>query len=220
MGFEKMNSKVLKVPVGPGREVLARRGAMLGYTGDVRFSPVRSGGGSAGGFLGSQLSGESAAMMVAQGSGEVFYGFQGLTYAIVELSGAEMLTVESNRLLVHDANLNSAIVPLTAQQSGGGFRAGLRSAATGAMTGQGMFTSQLSGVGSVAVLAHGEVLELPVRADKPVVVDPQAFVAARGQVQVSLGANVSFKEARSGEMFQLTATGQGTVYVQASERKF
>lgn len=149
MGFEKMNSKVLKVPVGPGREVLARRGAMLGYTGDVRFSPVRSGGGSAGGFLGSQLSGESAAMMVAQGSGEVFYGFQGLTYAVVDLSGAEMLTVESNRLLVHDANLNSAIVPLTAQQSGGGFRAGLRSAATGAMTGQGMFTSQLSGVGSV-----------------------------------------------------------------------
>ncbi len=37
---------------------------------------------------------------------------------------------------------------------------------------------------------------------------------------MSLGANVSVKEARSGEMFQLTATGQGTVYVQASERKF
>lgn len=88
------------------------------------------------------------------------------------------------------------------------------------MTGQGMFTSQLSGVGSVAVLAHGEVLELAVRADKPVIVDPQAFVAARGQVQVALGANVSVKEARSGEMFQLTVTGQGTVYVQASERKF
>ncbi len=86
MGFEKMNSKVLKAPVGPGREVLARRGAMLGYTGDVRFSPVRSGGGSVGGFLGSQLSGESAAMMVAQGSGEVYYGFQGLTYAVVDLS--------------------------------------------------------------------------------------------------------------------------------------
>lgn len=59
MAFEKVNSKVVKVPVAPGREVLARRGAMLGYTGDVRFAPVRSGGGSVGGFLNSQLSGES-----------------------------------------------------------------------------------------------------------------------------------------------------------------
>ena len=39
MAFEQVNSKVVTAPVAPGREVLARRGAMLAYTGDVGFAP-------------------------------------------------------------------------------------------------------------------------------------------------------------------------------------
>ena len=41
MPFEQVNGKVVSVPVAPGREVLARRGAMLAYTGQVQFAPVR-----------------------------------------------------------------------------------------------------------------------------------------------------------------------------------
>ena len=50
MAFAQVNGKVVSAPVAPGREVLARRGAMLAYTGDVGFAPVHRGpGGGMGG---------------------------------------------------------------------------------------------------------------------------------------------------------------------------
>ena len=49
MAFAQVNGKVVTAPVAPGREVLARRGAMLAYTGDVGFAPVHTGPGGAGG---------------------------------------------------------------------------------------------------------------------------------------------------------------------------
>jgi uncharacterized protein (AIM24 family) len=48
VAFEQVNGKVVSTSVEPGREVIARRGAMLAYTGDVSFSPVRTGPGGAG----------------------------------------------------------------------------------------------------------------------------------------------------------------------------
>jgi len=54
-------------------------------------------------------------------------------------------------------------------------------------------------------------------------VDPQAYVGHVGALQVELSAKVGFRDVvgrGSGEAFQLKATGQGTVYVQASEQKF
>jgi uncharacterized protein (AIM24 family) len=63
---------------------------------------------------------------------------------------------------------------------------------------------------------------LPVSGD-PVSVDPQAYVGHVGAVQVELSARVGFRDAvgrGSGEALQLKVTGQGTVYVQASEQKY
>ena len=48
MPFEQVNGKVVSVPVAPGREVLARRGAMLAYTGQVAFAPVTAAQGMGG----------------------------------------------------------------------------------------------------------------------------------------------------------------------------
>ncbi len=42
MPYTQVNSKVVKVPVRPGRHVVGRRGAMLGYTGRVTFHPPAS----------------------------------------------------------------------------------------------------------------------------------------------------------------------------------
>lgn len=98
----------------------------------------------------------------------------------------------------------------------------LRGAASGALTGQGMFTTQLSGQGSAVLLAHGGVIEMQVGGPSPVVVDPQAFVAAYGNVQTELKTALSWRDAvgrGSGEAMQLHCVGQGTVFVQASEEK-
>lgn len=225
MPLELVNSKVVKSTLAPGQNVLARKGSMLYYTGDVHFVP-HSMGGSAGampsmggvaGMAGRMMSGEHVAMMAAEGQGEVFYGHAGLYVEVIQLDGSSMLTVEADRLLVHDGYLSSSIVALTSQ-------GGVRGAVRGAMTGQGLFTTQLTGQGSVAVLSHGGAIPLQVGPEHPqVVVDPQAYVCHIGNITVDIAASVGWRDAvgrGSGEAIQLKMTGFGTVWVQASEQKF
>ena len=221
-GFEKVNGKVVKAQVAPGREVLAQRGAMLAYQGNVTFSPVRAGpgsggyGGSVGGMLGRRMAGEQVPMMVAQGSGAVHYGYGGLYVTLVELDGSAPLSAEADRLLAHDAALQSTVVFL-------GQQGGIKGAIRGAVTGQGLFTTQLHGHGSVALLSHGGTIDVPVSPGRPVGVDPQAYVGHFGNLEVSVTASVGWREAvgrGSGEAIQLKVQGSGTVFVQASEQKF
>ena len=85
-----------------------------------------------------------------------------------------------------------------------------------------MFTTQLSGPGSAVLLGHGGVFELEVSPAKPpVTVDPQAFVGSAGQVNTSLRSAMSWRNVgrTGGEAMQLECSGQGIVYVQASEEK-
>ncbi|MFI7171436.1 AIM24 family protein [Rhodococcoides fascians] len=225
MPLELVNSKVVKSVLAPNQSVLARRGSMLYYTGDVRFVPHSMGGGAGAmpgmsgvaGMAGRMMAGEHVAMMAAEGQGEVFYGHAGLYVEVIHLDGSSMLTVEADRLLVHDGYLQSSIVALTSQ-------GGVRGAVRGAMTGQGLFTTQLTGQGSVAVLSHGGATPLQVGPNnRMVVVDPQAYVCHIGNINVDISANVGWRDAvgkGSGEAIQLKMTGMGTVWVQASEQKF
>ncbi|WP_040799943.1 AIM24 family protein [Nocardia higoensis] len=230
--FEQVNGKVVKVDVGAAGGVVARTGAMLFYQGDVSFAPHQipgaqgMGGGGLMGMAGRMMSGEHERTMLAQGSGQVHYGFAGLEVHVVHMQPGAALRVEASRLLANTAGLQASIVSVAGSGGGGGGGGGLmgalRGAAGGALTGQGMFTTQLSGHGSAVLLAHGGFLELQVGGPNPVVVDPQAFVAAYGNVNTELKAALSWRDAvgrGSGEAMQLQCTGQGVVYVQASEEK-
>lgn len=232
MVFIKVNSKVVKVNVAQAGGVVARTGAMLFYTGDVAFAPHQvPGGGQMGGMggivriAGRMMQGEHERTMMAQGNGEVHYGYAGLDLHVVEMQPGAVMRVEMSRLLGHTAGLQSSVVSVASSgggSGGGGVMGMLRGAASGALTGQGMFTTQLSGHGAAVLLAHGGVLELPVGGPSPIVVDPQAFVAAYGNVQTELKSALSWRDAvgrGAGEAMQLQCVGQGTVYVQASEEK-
>lgn len=235
MVFTKVNSKVVKVNVGQAGGVVARTGAMLLYTGDVTFSPHQvPGAGQMGGMggmarlAGRVMQGEFERTMIAQGTGDAHYGYAGLDVHVVNIEPGAVLRVEASRLLANTAGLQSSVVSVssTAGAGGGGKGGGmmgmLRGAATGALTGQGMFTTQLSGHGAAVLLAHGGVLELQVGGPAPIVVDPQAFVGAYGNVQTELKSAMTWREAvgrGSGEAMQLKCHGQGIVYVQASEEK-
>src|SRR4051812_23645670 len=146
MTFEAVNSKVIRAHVSQATPVLARRGAMLGYDGQVGFAPVHGQGRGVRGWAGAAMAGESNAMMSAQGNGKVLYGFQGLYVTVLDLDGSAPLTVEADRLLAHDANLQTSV-----QFIGSG---GIRQAVRGAVTGQGLFTTQVHGRGPVALLSH------------------------------------------------------------------
>ncbi|MEV4237851.1 MULTISPECIES: AIM24 family protein [unclassified Nocardia] len=229
--FEKVNGKVVKVDVGMAGGVVARNGAMLFYTGDISFAPHQipgaapgMGGGGVMRMAGRMMAGEHERTMLATGNGEVHYGFAGLEVHVVQMQPGAVLRVEASRLLANTAALQSSIVSVMSSGGGGGggLMGALRGAASGALTGQGMFTTQLSGQGAAVLLAHGGFLELPVGGPNPIVVDPQAFVAAYGNVQTELKTALSWRDAvgrGSGEAMQLHCVGQGVVYVQASEEK-
>ncbi|WP_028475840.1 AIM24 family protein [Nocardia sp. CNY236] len=227
--FEAVNDKVVTIDVGAAGGVVARAGAMLFYTGDVSFAPHEIPGaptGATSGLLrqaGRAMAGEYERTMLAHGSGQVHYGFAGLDVHVVHMEPEATLRVEASRLLARTAGLQSAVTSVTSSPArGGGLMGTLRGAASGALTGQGMFTTQLSGSGAAVLLGHGGFLELPVGGPNPVVVDPQAFVAAYGDVRTEVKAALSWRDAvgrGSGEALQLHCVGQGVVYVQASEEK-
>jgi uncharacterized protein (AIM24 family) len=228
-GFELVNSKVVRARVSRQAPVLARRGAMLGYSGDVRFSPAHVGHGQGGGagrgpggglsglmaMAGRAMAGESAPLMATEGDGEVLYGYAGLHVSLVRVDPSRPLTVEADRLLAYDTSLSSAVLFLG--------QGGLRAAARGAMTGQGLFTTQLTGSGDAALLSHGGAIALQVDGGRQVTVDPQAYVGHVGVLSVDIAASVGWRDAvgrGSGEAVQLKVSGTGTVWVQASEQKF
>ncbi|RAY13927.1 AIM24 family protein [Actinomadura craniellae] len=213
-GYSPINKKMIQVPVGPGSEVFSKRGAMLAYVGRVSFEPTATAGQGIGGALGRAMAGEHAPMMRVTGQGSVMFGHGGMEVSVVDLAG-DQLFVEADRLLVHDASLQVGTMFM-------GEQGGLSGMVRGQVTGQGLFTSTLSGHGSVALLSHGGVIELPISPQRPVHVDPQAYVAHRGQVQNKLSTALGWRDMMgrgSGEAFQLELSGSGVVYVQASERK-
>jgi uncharacterized protein (AIM24 family) len=91
------------------------------------------------------------------------------------------------------------------------------------MSGQGLFTTKVSGSGSVALLSHGGTFEIPVDGTGMVGVDPQAYVGHVGALQIDFKVSAGVRDVvgrGSGEATQLHCTGHGRIYIQASEEKF
>lgn len=215
MPFTRVNSKLVEATVVPGQRMFSQRGAMLAYRGAVTFTPSIVGGqGGVMSMIGRRVAGEATPLMTVEGSGTVLFGHGGHHIHTVDLTG-ETLYVEADRLLAFDGSLAQGTMFM-------GSQGGVMGVIRGQVTGQGLFTTTLQGKGSVAFMAHGGVFELPITPGRPVHVDPQAYVAHRGEVRNRLTTAIGWREMvgrGSGEAFQLELSGQGTVYVQASEEK-
>jgi uncharacterized protein (AIM24 family) len=213
--YENVNAKMVQATLTAGETIYARKGSMLAYTGDVAFNPTLAAGASVGGFVGRMVAGEQVPLMVTEGAGAVMYGHGGLHATITHLNG-EQLSIEADKLLCYDGMLQAGTMFLGAQ-------GGLRGIVQGQVSGQGLFTTQIVGYGSVVMLSHGPVFEVAVDSTTDVAVDPQAYVGHKGLIDVKLEASVGWREAvgrSSGEAFQLKLSGQGTVYIQPSEQSF
>lgn len=215
MPFTRINPTMIEARITPGQRVFSQRGAMLAYRGRVSFTPSITGGqGGLGSMIGRRLAGEAAPLMTSEGEGTVLFGHGGHHVHTVDLTG-DTLHVEADRLLAFDGSLRQGTMFMGSQ---GGVMGVLR----GQATGQGLFTTTLAGHGSAAFLAHGGVVELPLVPGRTVHVDPQAYAAHRGDLRSRLSTAIGWRELvgrGSGEAFQLELSGQGTVYVQASEEK-
>ncbi|MFJ5233636.1 AIM24 family protein [Kitasatospora sp. NPDC088391] len=215
MAFTRINNKMISAKILPGQRVLSQRGSMLGYSGEVTFQPNLMGGqGGVMSMIGRRVANEDTPLMTVEGQGEVMFGHGGHHVHLVDLTG-DTLYVEADRLLAFEGSLQQSTMFM-------GQQGGLMGVVRGQVTGQGLFTTQLTGHGSVAVMAHGGVVELPISPNQPVHVDPQAYVAHRGQVTNKLSSALGWRDMigrGSGEAFQLELSGHGVVYVQASEVK-
>ncbi|OKK20557.1 hypothetical protein AMK16_08790 [Streptomyces sp. CB00455] len=215
MPFREINSKMVEAQVVPGQRMYSQRGAMLAYRGEVSFTPSLTGGqGGVMGMIGRRVANEQTPLMTVEGTGTVMFGHGGHHIQVINLSG-ETLHVEADRLLAFDGTLQQGTMFM-------GSQGGVMGMVRGQVTGQGLFTTTLKGHGSVAVMAHGGVVELPITPQRPVHVDPQAYVAHHGEVRNKLSTALGWRDMvgrGSGEAFQLELSGQGAVYVQASEEK-
>jgi uncharacterized protein (AIM24 family) len=190
-----------------GDSVRAVTGAMVAFDGKVNFKSAGMGGGD--GFkaaLKRKVTGESLSLMECTGAGVVHFAVDAQYVTIVELSN-ETLQVESSQLLALVGGLRTDVM-----------FSGLR----GASSGQGLFTTTVSGAGSVALLSNGgPPIALEVGPQYPLVVDPDAYVASRGQLNQTFVTDVSWKSVLgegSGEPFSLRFEGSGVVYIQPAER--
>ena len=190
-----------------GDAVRAITGSMVAYEGSVSFKNAGSGGGDgmmAG--LKRRATGESLKLMECTGHGVVYFAVDAQDITIVDLTG-DTLQVESQQLLLISGNLRTDIK-----------FSGLR----GAASGQGLFTTTVTGQGQVALLsAGGPLIGLEVSPQYPLVVDPDSFVAARGQLNQSFVTDVSWTSVMGeggGEAFSLRWEGSGVVYIQPEER--
>ncbi|MBO8193700.1 AIM24 family protein [Streptomyces oryzae] len=215
MPFRELSGKLVEARIAPGQRMFSQRGAMVGYKGEVTFTPNMQGGqGGVMSMIGRRIAGEAAPLMTVEGDGTVMFGHGGHHIQVIDLDG-DTLCVEADRLLAFDGSLQQGTLFL-------GRDGGVMGMVRGQVSGQGLFTTTLSGKGSAAVMAHGGILQLAITPGRPVHVDPQAYVAHFGDVRNKLSSALGWRDMvgrGSGEAFQLELSGNGAVFVQASEEK-
>lgn len=190
-----------------GTSVRALNGSMVAYEGDVSFKSAGFGGGdgiAAG--LKRRVAGEGLKLMECTGNGVVYFAVNGQEVVVIDLNN-ETLSIESEHLLVFAGNLRTDVA---------------FSGMHGLTAGQGLATTTVTGQGQVAILSSGgPLIHLEVTPETPLVVDPDAFVAARGNLQQSMRTDVGWRNMvgrGNDEAFSILWQGHGVVSIQPAER--
>lgn len=196
--FALQNPQMLRVALG--EDVLAVKGAMVAYQGQVAFHHEKAGG--MGRLLKKVLTSEDMPLMRVSGQGEVFFANEAGYVYTVDLAG-DGISVNGRNLLAFDAALQWDINRV----KGAGVMAG------------GLFNTTVSGTGTVALCTVGQPVVLDCAA-QPTYVDVQAAVAWSANLVPNVVSSMNMKSllrGGSGEAFQYAFHGQGFVVVQPQE---
>ena len=196
--FALQNSQMLRVSLGG--DVLAVKGSMVAYQGQIRFDHEKAG--SMGKLLKKVLTAEDVPLMRVSGQGEVFYASEAGYVYLVELTG-DGISVNGRNLLAFDAALSWDINRV----KGAGIMAG------------GLFNTTIQGTGTVALHTVGSPVVLDC-SQQPTYVDVQAAVAWSSNLVPNVVSSMNMKSllrGGTGEAFQYAFHGPGFVVVQPSE---
>jgi uncharacterized protein (AIM24 family) len=193
-------SKMCKVNMMAGPDVLARAGSMVAYEGIIQFNPNPP---QIASMVRSWATGEGVPLMVCQGQGELYLADYGKEVIVMQLTN-EALSVNGKNILAFDASLQWNIE---------------RVQGVSMLSGMGMFNVVLRGQGWVALTSKGTPILLDTR-------EAETFVDTDALVGFTEGLRIKPKRTArlggligrgSGEAFQLGFHGQGFVLVQPSE---
>jgi uncharacterized protein (AIM24 family) len=203
--FELESDRMLDINLNG--EVWIKMGAMVAYTGQVKF--VREGlmEQGLGNLLKKAVSGEGTKLTKAIGNGSVFCADAGKKITIIQLRN-EAINVNGNDILAFEMTLKSEIKMMRRISS---------------MLAGGLFNIRLEGTGLVAITTHYDPLTLPVTPNSPVTTDPNATVMWSGNLQPELKTDIQWKTLLgrgSGESLQMEFRGNGFVVVQPFEEVY
>lgn len=196
--FALQNPQLLRVALG--EDVLAVKGAMVAFQGQIAFNHEKAG--SVGKLLKKMVTNEDMPLMRVSGTGEVFFANEAGYVYLLELAG-DGISVNGHNLLAFDASLTWDINRV----KGAGMMAG------------GLFNTTVSGTGAVALCTVGQPVVLDC-SQQPTYVDVQAAVAWSANLVPNLVSSMNFKSmlrGGSGEAVQYSFHGPGFVVVQPHE---
>lgn len=195
-------SKMAKVIMQPGVDVMAKTGSMVAYKGLIDFNPNPP---SLGQMARSWATGEGVQLMQCTGQGELYLAYYGADVVVMQLNN-EALSVNGPNILAFENTLQWGIERVKDVKM--------------AFTGQGMFNVVLRGQGWVALTSRGTPAVLDTR-EAPTFVDTDALVAYTEGLSIQPRRTAKFSSLipgkGSGEAFQLGFHGQGFVVVQPAE---
>ena len=196
--FALQNNQLLRVSLG--EDVLAVKGSMVAYQGQVQFHHEKAG--SVARLLKKLVTSEDMPLMRVSGQGEVFFANEAGYVYLLQLEG-DGISVNGRNLLAFESSLTWDINRVR----GAGIMAG------------GLFNTTVGGTGTVALCTVGKPVVLDC-SQQPTYVDVQAAVAWSANLvpQVVSSVNMSsLLRGGSGEAFQYSFHGPGFVVVQPYE---
>lgn len=196
--FVLQNSQMLRVSLGP--DVLATKGSMVAFQGQVHFDHEKAGGLAK--LAKKIMTSEDVSLMRVSGQGEVFFADQAGYVYLLQLEN-EAISINSRNLMAFDASLQWDIN----RTKGAGMASG------------GFFNTTVSGTGTVAINVVGKPVVLDC-SQQPTYVDTQAAVCWSANLVPGINNVMNMKSllrGGSGEAFQYAFHGPGFVVVQAYE---
>lgn len=203
--FELESERMLDINLDG--EVWIKMGAMIAYTGNVKFEREGMLEQGLGNMLKKAVTGEGARLTRAKGHGSVFCADSGKKITIIELNG-EAICVNGNDLLAFEMSLQYDIRMLKK---------------VSAILAGGLFNIRLEGQGMVAITSHYDPMTLPVTPTEPVMTDPNATVLWSGNLEPNFKTDIQLKTffgRGSGESMQMEFRGDGFVVVQPYEEVY
>jgi uncharacterized protein (AIM24 family) len=197
--FDRESERILRVDVDGG--VWIKPGAAIAYRGDLKFERLAT---LQAPRLVDAAFREITPLVRAVGRGRLYCGRRGSHVHIRHLAG-ESLVVNCDDLLAFEESLSFETKVVG---HGLGIAAG------------GLIVMTLSGQGSLAIAAHGEILKLPATPESPVCTDPHATLAWSADLTPELKTDLGWRSiiGHGGqEPVQMLFNGYGDVFVQPFE---